>query len=222
MTKRADTKILVFARAPEPGVAKTRLVPLLGKERAAALQGLMIERTLGQALAANVGPVDLLCTPDTDYPFFARCAHRFGVGLIAQSAGDLGKRMFIAANEGLAHGHRVLIIGTDCPALTTDDVRRAACALDDHDAVIIPAEDGGYVLIGLRRCHARVFADVRWSSDTVLAQTVANLAELGWRWLEMPASWDIDRPADYERLVTSRLIPDLAEKLASAIQARES
>ena len=212
----ADTRIIVFARAPEPGVAKTRLIPLLGADRAATLQRLLIDRALATALAAGIGPVELWCAPSAQHPLLVRCAERHGIAAVSQCDGDLGARMLHAAISALAATPHVIIIGADCPALTAGALQRAAAALaDDQDAVQIPAEDGGYALIGLKWWNARLFADIAWGSDRVMAATRERLAALGWRWLELPTLWDVDRPADFERLAASGLIPDLEVALAA-------
>jgi uncharacterized protein len=208
----ADTPIIVFARAPEPGAAKTRLIPLLGAERAAALQQILIDRAVSTALAAGIGPVELWCAPSARHPLLIRCAERHGIGAASQSDGDLGARMLHAAVTTLAVAARVIIIGADCPALSTGDLTRAAAALaGHHDAVLIPAADGGYVLIGLKWWDARLFANVKWGTDQVMTATRERLAALKWRWLELPPAWDIDRPADFRRLAASGLIPDLEQ-----------
>ncbi len=206
----AETQVAVFARAPAPGATKTRLIPLLGAARAAALQHLLIDRALATALAANIGPVALWCAPSAHDPLFERLIERHGVAAATQCAGDLGMRMSQAAATSLAAAQRVIIVGTDCPALTGADLQRAAQALvDGHNAVLIPAEDGGYVLIGLNCWDARLFTGIAWSTDQVMAATRERLATMGWRWHELPSLWDVDRPADYERLLASRLIPEL-------------
>ncbi len=211
-----DTRVAVFARAPEPGHAKTRLIPPLGAQRAAALQAILIERALATALAANIGAVELWCTPSARHPLLARCAARHSVDAASQCDGDLGARLLHAAATSFTIAPRVIIIGSDCPALTHVDLQRAAASLADHDAVVLPAEDGGYVLIGLRRCDARLFTDIEWGTEHVMATTRTRLADLNWRWLELPHLWDVDRPADFERLVASGLIPDLLPALDAA------
>ena len=103
---------------------------------------------------------------------------------------------------------RQLIIGTDCPALATDHLREAAQALrDGHDAVVIPAEDGGYVLIGLRRPAPALFSDMIWSTSEVMEETRRRIAALGLAWQELPPLWDVDRPQDLPRL--RMLAPEL-------------
>ena len=210
-----ETRILVFARAPEPGAAKTRLIPLLGAAGAAALQNLLLERTLDTAIAAAVGRVELWCAPSAQHPLLAACLQRHGIAGLTQCEGDLGARMQHAAAATLAAVSRVLIIGTDCPALAPENLRDASAALEANDAVLMPAEDGGYVLLGLKQWDASLFNDIAWGSDQVLAATRERLAALNWRWRELPPSWDIDRPADFARLRASGLIPELDRVLAA-------
>lgn len=214
--RAAETVVVVFAKAPEAGMAKTRLIPLLGPERAAALQRVLIERTLATALEADIGPVELWCAPSARHPLLADYASRFGVTMASQCEGDLGARMLHAAAAALNSSSRVIIVGSDCPTLTGADLRRAAAALDaHHDAVFIPAEDGGYVLIGLKRWDARLFSDIAWGGNQVMAATRDKLATLGWRWRELPSAWDVDRPADYRRLLESGIIPELEQSLCA-------
>lgn len=205
-TPATGTGIAVFAKAPVPGLAKTRLIPLLGAAGAAQLQQQLTARALATAQAAATGPVTLWCAPDASHPLL----RALWPVRASQCAGDLGARLHAAAQAMLATHHRVIIIGTDCPALTADDLRGVSRALADHDAVITPAEDGGYVLIALRRTDPQLFADVPWGSESVMAATRRNLAALGWRWMEMPVSWDVDRAADFARLRASNLMPGCA------------
>ncbi|MFZ0791908.1 MAG: TIGR04282 family arsenosugar biosynthesis glycosyltransferase, partial [Chromatiaceae bacterium] len=113
-----------------------------------------------------------------------------------QGDGDLGARMGRAARRVLLGEERVLLIGTDCPALSEGHLRAAAEALDSHDAALHPALDGGYPLLGLRAYHPSLFADIPWSTREVAALTLARLQALKWCvWLgeSLP---DIDEPAD--------------------------
>lgn len=202
----AHCAIAVLARAPVPGAAKTRLAPRLGADGAAALQGQLTLRTLATATAAALGPVALFCAPDRHYAFFDECEERFGIPLHDQCSGDLGTRM-LQAFSSLLPGHgRVLLVGTDCPALTAAHLARAAALLDDHDAVVWPAEDGGYVLIGLRQPAPELFAGIDWGSARVMAQTRERLRQLGWRWAEAEPLWDVDRAEDYERLAGTNFL----------------
>lgn len=202
----------IMARAPVPGQAKTRLMPLLGAQGAARLQGWLLQRAVTTAVAADVGPISLWCAGDLNHPDFAQCRVFGAVTLHPQPEGDLGLRMLTAARHSpLPAG--TLLIGTDCPALTPKLLRGAAEALCDHDAVVYPAEDGGYVLIGMRRPAPQLFADIDWGSARVMDQTRQQLAELGWHWAEPATLWDVDRPADYARL--AGMFPELRESVAA-------
>lgn len=194
-----DALTIVFAKAPREGEVKTRLIPLLGAEGAAALHRQLVHRTLVSATDAGLGPVELHAAPDVNDAFLQDNARRFGVALVAQHGADLGARLCNAFDDGLARHARVIIIGTDCPVLTPQHLHHAQTALVTHDAVLIPAEDGGYALIGLTRCDHQLFANIAWGSDTVLEATRDRLKSLKWCWHELETLWDIDRPEDYRR-----------------------
>lgn len=202
-----DSRVLVFAKAPQPGTVKTRLMPLLGAEGAAALHRRLIEHTLEQAAAADAGPVELWCHPcDTD-PFLNDCARRYGASLHVQAGADLGARMLQAFANALRISRTAVLIGTDCAVLQATHVGAAANALaSGNDAVFCPAEDGGYALIGLARCCAGLFADIPWGGPLVMSGTRERLRQLGLRWSELATLWDIDRPEDYDRLVAEGLL----------------
>jgi len=192
--------VAILAKAPIPGLAKTRLIPHLGAVGAAMLQRWLLQRTVAMAVVADVGPVTLWCTPDTGHPDFALCRGFGSVSLRRQPDVDLGERMRTAVAESPTLAG-TLVIGSDCPALSSSLLRRAANILRASHAVVIPAEDGGYVLIGMREAAHAVFRDVAWSTEHVMAQTRHNLAEIGWRWSELDKLWDVDRVEDYLRLI---------------------
>jgi len=209
----ATACIIVFARAAHPGAVKTRLIPLLGPEGSAALHARMVKHSLATARKAALGAVELHCAPDCDDDFFRFCGCRYRAELRAQADGDLGARMAAAASGALAAHSCVLLIGSDCPALTSRHLREACQALlGGADAVLAPAEDGGYVLIGLSRFDARLFEDIAWGTDSVLEETRARLRALGWRWQELETLWDVDRPEDYQRLLSSGLLPTISAR----------
>lgn len=189
--------IAVFARAPVPGQAKTRLIPLLGAAGSARLQAQLIERSLATACAVPGCSVWLWATGAADrLPAAALVAP---VSLHAQQGHDLGQRMAHAAQTMLATAQRVLIIGTDCPALTCAHLAQAFDALARCDVVLIPAEDGGYVLIGLSSPQPALFADIAWGGPTVLAATLQRCAAAGLRHVLLPSLPDLDTPQDYRR-----------------------
>jgi rSAM/selenodomain-associated transferase 1 len=192
--------VSVFARAPVAGAVKTRLIPAIGAEGAAALHARLVRHSLAIAVEANLGPVSLCCDPVASHPFFTGCAREFGVALHVQQGADLGARMAAALRAALEEAAGAIVIGSDCPSLTADDLRRAAAALAAHDAVLGPAEDGGYVLVGLRRSLPALFDDIEWGTSSVLEQTRARLRAAGAGWFEIETRWDVDRPQDLGRL----------------------
>lgn len=192
-----------MAKAPAAGLAKTRLIPALGAEGAAALAARMLAHAVGEARAAHVGPVMLCGAPDPSHPAFTRLAGDGGLALHPQGDGDLGARMQRAFDRALATHERAVLIGTDAPDLDAAVLRVAAEALATHDAVFAPALDGGYALIGLRRAAprgSRLFEAMPWSTAQVMAITRERLRESGLRWHELPALHDIDEPADLVHL----------------------
>ncbi len=203
--RKTPLLVVVFAKAPQPGRVKTRLAQSIGPQAAARLHLRLLERTLATARAAACGPVELHGTPP-DHTFLRELARRHGIGFRGQSSGDVGARMSEAFRRGLRLHRRMLLAGSDCPALTPADFRRAARLLRGCDAVLAPAEDGGYPLIGLARHSAALFDGVEWSSPKVMRQTRNRLAALGWRWRELRTVWDVDRPEDLVRLRAARLL----------------
>ncbi len=194
-------RLLVFAKAPEAGLAKTRLIPLLGTERAARLQARLTRRAVATALAADSGEVELWCAPDAGHPYFAALGAEWDVSLHSQCGGDFGEKMLHAAARSAASDRAVLILGTDCPRLTKLHLQQALAILrEGKEAVLIPAEDGGYVLLGLTRVAPELFRGVEWGTDRVLAQTRARLEGLGFHFGEMPPLSDLDLPEDCIKL----------------------
>jgi len=203
-----DTSLLVFARAPVPGQAKTRLISVLGEAGAAELHARMVRLALKNAVAARVGPVALWCAPDDRHSFFAECARDFHVSLHVQQGNDLGQRMAHALETSLRNFRFALLTGTDCPALGPDTLRNAAQKLEGNVSVLfVPAEDGGYALLGIRDRVPPIFGDIAWGSDSVMAHTRSHLRNQQLSWHELPPKPDIDTPHDLQRLKHTH--PDL-------------
>lgn len=195
-----NARILVFAKAPVAGRAKTRLIPALGADGAARLQAALLEDTLRRARAVGPAGLELWGTGDDPEGWLPAAAARFGASLHEQRDGDLGARMQDALARATADGAPALIIGTDAPGLTAASIEQAGASLAWHDAVLVPALDGGYVLLGLREAAVELFTDIDWGTDRVLAATRARLQALAWRVDERPAAWDVDHPEDLERV----------------------
>ena len=186
-------RIVVFAKAPVPGRAKTRLIPALGAEGAARLAAAMLAATVAEALATGL-EVELCGEPDPQGWYEGP-----PISLSPQGDGDLGARLARAAARALAAGP-VLLIGADCPELDRQRLAAAADALASHDAVLHPAADGGYVLLGLNRFDSSLFKGIAWSTAAVAAQTLARIAALGWSVDVRETLHDVDTPADLARV----------------------
>ena len=191
-------EIAVMAKAPQAGYAKTRLIPELGAGGAARLHRQLTSRTLATAVAAGLGPVTLWCAPDAGHGFFRALQRRYRIDLRPQPEVDLGQRM--AHIFDWAGKRPLLLIGTDCPALTTAHLQQAAHALrSGHDAVFITTEDGGYFLVGLTQPCLGIFQDIDWSTPRVMAQTRDRMSALRLSWHEVAMLWDVDHPQDLAR-----------------------
>jgi uncharacterized protein len=195
-----NTVIIVFAKAPVAGHAKTRLIPALGALGAAELAERLMHAALAHAVEARIGPVELCVTPQRDHAAFAAAVQRHGVALTEQGDGDLGARMQRALQRVLQHHTSALLIGTDAPGLDAAYLRTAAHALHEADAVFGPAADGGYTLVGLKRAVPELFLDMRWSHDQVMTHTRERLAQMKLRHIELPLLHDVDVPADLVHL----------------------
>jgi rSAM/selenodomain-associated transferase 1 len=196
------TDIAVLAKAPIPGLAKTRLIPAIGAHAAAILQRRLTAHAVETAIAAGIGPLTLWCAPDAAHSTFRDLATRFPITLMQQPDGDLGTRMLTAMAPG------GLLIGSDCAALKPRHLRAAAAALNEADVVLIPAEDGGYVLIGARLPRPEFFNDMVWGMPTVLAETRQRITALNLKATELPQLWDVDTEADLARL--EREFPEIS------------
>lgn len=190
--------LTILAKAPVAGFAKTRLIPALGPEGAARLAARLLDHAVAQGRAAGLDSLTLLGAPDAGHPLLQR--HGGVARLGGQGDGDLGARMHRALCADLASHQRALLIGTDAPALDAARLREAAQALGDADAVFVPALDGGYALVGLRRPCEPLFTGMVWSTAQVMADTRARARAAGLRWVELAPVSDIDEPADLARL----------------------
>ena len=194
--------IVVMAKAPVAGYAKTRLIPALGAEGAARLAEQLLRHALSEATHASADHVVLCAAPDHTHPSFTSLQADLGVELTDQSLGDLGERMHHAFLQALRQHEQVLLMGTDAPALSARVLREALALLgpEEADAVFVPAFDGGYALVGLRHPCEALFAEMPWSTPQVMALTRARALTAGLRIAELPAVADIDEPQDLRHL----------------------
>ena len=206
MTGRHPCSLLVFARLPRPGRVKTRLIPALGTRGATRLYSHLLERTLSTAARLQDTALQFWCDPAGEAPgACGEFARRFGMTCHLQAGEDLGSRMLHALETALEGSDAAVLIGSDCPGLESDYLARAFASLADHDVVIGPADDGGYMLIGMKRAQPRLFDHLPWGTPDVLDQTRRRLTETGCRWAELPTLRDIDQPEDLAHF------PELAE-----------
>ena len=190
-------RLLVFAKAPLPGRVKTRLARRYGAVGAARIYRRLAEATVANAAAARPARLELWCAPGTAHPFLRGLARRHGARLRVQPPGDLGRRM----DRALAEGLPAVVVGADCPGVTTAMLGEALDYLEQGgETVVGPAEDGGYVLIGMGRRQAGLFRGMPWGGPRVLAETRRRLRRAGRHWHELAASFDVDRPEDLRRL----------------------
>ena len=194
------TRIIIFAKAPLPGLAKTRLIPALGAKGAAELAQQMLFNTLREAIAAKIGAVELCATPALHFPAWRSIQLPAGIEIFEQGEGDLGARLARAAERALANAGQVLLIGTDCVEMSADLLREAAQALRTHDAVMHGTVDGGYALLGIKRFDSLLFSDMPWSTDGVFGITLARIGQLGWAAHVGRMLHDVDEPQDLKYL----------------------
>lgn len=204
--KYPDAAVLVFAKAPISGEVNTRLIPDTGVDAATQLQVELIDLRLESLQKNKLCEIELWCSPDSNHAFFKKCKKKYGVTLFPQQGDDLGVRMSLAIKESLKRFKRVVLIGTDAPSLTLDQIEVAVQRLGEaNDIVIAPAEDGGYVLIGMSQHCDGVFQSVPWGTDMVLSCTRNNIKAHNLISEELELCWDIDRVEDYQRYKTMLL-----------------
>jgi hypothetical protein len=198
----------VFAKEPEPGRVKTRLAPLLGNLEAAKLHARFVHNTLEMTCRAGLSPVELWCSPSVDTAFFQGCAQRFDITLHLQSPGDLGQRMHQALCDTLDHSSAAILVGADCPGLCIADLAEALDALArGAGAVLGPARDGGYYLVGLTQPDPYLFANLEWGTATIFADTIKRLEGSGIDYHCLTEKDDVDTPKDYQRLILEATLP---------------
>jgi uncharacterized protein len=190
-------QLIVFVKAPRVGEVKTRMAETMGADRACEAYREMAARLLDTLSVFD--QVELRFTPHDARDEITSWLKQ-GWTAAAQGDGDLGARMHRASTDAFARGaERVVIIGSDCVELKTQDIRSAFRELKTFDVVVGPALDGGYWLIGLRVPRAELFQNITWSTDAVLGQTLQHAKALGLRIQLLRILSDIDTEEDWER-----------------------
>lgn len=188
-------QLLIFAKSPRQGECKTRLAKDIGDQAALAAYVELAEKTL--RTVATVAAKRMLLSTEVN-PITHAWAALADAALGFQSAGDLGQRMCSAMNAAFEQdAERVVLIGVDSPVLSQHYIEMAFRHLEHHDLVLGPVEDGGYVLIGLRRPMPQLFTNIEWSTERVLRQTLA--ASQGASAVVLETLWDVDELADWTR-----------------------
>jgi len=196
-----NTRILLFAKAPFLGQVKTRLEPLLGSEKSLELHRAMIERIAGLLSSIKLAPWQLWVSADKSNEFFLSICNSEDIHL--QIGSSLGEKIAGSMQEALLKPgvNGVIVIGSDCPSFDETYLESAIKQLyEPHDIVLGPAEDGGYVLIGMKALNPAVFKGVEWGTDRVLEQTITNIDALNLSYVLLEPLWDVDRPEDLDRL----------------------
>lgn len=207
--------MIVFTRAPIAGRVKTRLAARVGAARAARLHERLTLAAVHTALSARCGAVEVHGT--SAHAWLEATCRRTGAHLRLQAGADLGERMANATRTALRRASFVLLMGADCPELSSRALREAARRLAGHaDAVLAPARDGGYALIGLARPADFLFRDMPWGSEQVYAQTAASLKARGWRMHALAPVSDVDRAEDLERVRWLRVFSAARRRVAAS------
>lgn len=192
----AEQLFIQFARSPLPGQVKTRMQPHLSAQQACDLHEALLQWTCTQLVSAGLGPVEIWTSGAAGHRAFDHCIEMGARGLRLQQGSDLGERMHRALGDGLQRARKVILVGSDCPAIDGAYLQEALLALDEFQCVLGPARDGGYVLIGARERVPDCFVGVDWGTERVYQQTVACLQSQGVTWHALHSLPDIDRPED--------------------------
>lgn len=192
-------KLLIFTKSPVLGEVKTRLQPDYSEEESLKIHTSLLLNTLEKTKKLKAVDIELCCAPDRNTSFFLECENNYPIRLSNQEGEDLGERMAFSFSVSLQTYEKVVVIGTDCPELNEEYIQQAFTALDNMNAVIGPATDGGYVLLGLKEFPYEIFNNIPWGENTVFEQTKNILDQLGWNWQLLDEKHDVDRPEDLQR-----------------------
>lgn len=201
--------LLIFAKAPIPGEVKTRLQPHLSPELSADFHRRLVEHCL--RVASTVDEVSVELWVGSEHVWWSELARAYCLDIHYQCGDSLGKRMRNAMEHALDESQHAVIVGTDCPFIDKPYIEKAFETLAQSDVVIGPADDGGYVLLGLSQCHEPLFESVDWGTERVLEQTQNKIRRLGLSLTLLNSLMDIDRPDDFDCLRKTH--PQLTDEL---------
>jgi len=195
----AAAAAVIFAKFPQAGQVKTRLIGSVSAQTAAALHAICLQHVI--EIAAGIEGLDVIVAttpPDADFSDFLLP----GVRTIDQGTGDLGQRLAVVTSKVFELGyHDVILLGSDCATLTRHDLRTGMAALRHAAVVIGPAQDGGYYLLGMTRYEQRLFDRIDWSTERVCDQTIERVGEAGMKYELLRIQRDLDDAADLRALL---------------------
>ena len=198
-----NTLIIQFAKWPRLGQVKTRLAKKLGDQAAYDIHLELTHAVLDNLSSSKEGDVELWFdklskyTPDTQ-TLVEKC-QSLSVAIDCQSGKDLGERMYHALSFALKDYQKVIIVGSDCPTVDKAYLGQAVKVLNDHDLVLGPAADGGYVLLGARKVAPTLLDSIAWGQGSVLRSTIEGADKLGLTYGLLESTWDVDEYEDYLR-----------------------
>jgi rSAM/selenodomain-associated transferase 1 len=208
-----EATICIFARPPRPGETKTRLTPAIGPVGAARVATALLEDVIDSALQVPRAQVVISATESFSLPGRS-------LPIWPQPEGDLGSRIEHTVRKALLDSRCAIAVGADTPGITTTILESAIDQLKSFDAVLGPAEDGGYYLAGFRRCPRTLLADIRWSHSATLADTRERCHRFLITCALLPRWFDLDTPDDLARVRTLLAARDItAPHLQAALDA---
>lgn len=195
----SNALICIFTKPPIPGKCKTRLIPHLGEEGAAHLQEELICKIIDDLNDYKLCSFEIWQSESSDYFTNLVLNNNFDINIKTQFGADLGERMSNTFSASLKRNKKVIIIGSDCVEYSKQYLTSALQSLDKDNAVIGPAYDGGYVLIGSTDYYPEIFKDISWGERCVLSQTLEKLSQLDITFSQLKVLNDIDTAADLKK-----------------------
>jgi uncharacterized protein len=189
--------LLIFAKAPVAGQVKTRLISGLGRYRATSLYEDLLTRTLNTGRKAGFLEIQIWVSGNMNHRYFTRLKNRHYVKLFQQRGKDLGQRMSNAFDSALRKHAYAVLIGSDCPSLSSSDLQTGRFFFENKkDIVLGPANDGGYYLIGLKQNKPELFSNIKWGEETVFSETCCRIEKNNLNMGLLSKRSDVDRTSD--------------------------